>query len=249
MSEYRDSSGHRLTDYPRPSVAVDTAILTVHAGHLCVAVMEKGDLSRRLPGRFLNEGETLADAVRRSLRQKLGIKGLLPRQLHVFDAPGRDSRGWVVSVAHIAAVSDDRLTGVSLLPTAEATGLAFDHDEMVRLAVHEIRTAYAEHPDPWDLLDAFTLRELRELHAAIDPDTPLRDSFRRLMEPQLVDTGELSSGSVGKPSRIFTKPTLEERQRREESSQLTLDRARRVSRSRRALSSRESSTDSSYSNE
>ena len=248
MSEYRDSSGHRLTDYPRPSVAVDTAILTVHEGRLCVAVIEKDDLSRRLPGRFLREGETLADAVRRSLRQKLGIKGLLPRQLHVFDASDRDSRGWVISVAHIAAVSDDRLTGVSLLPTAEATGLAFDHDEMVRLAVHEIRSAYAEHPDPWDLLDAFTLRELRELHAAIDPDTPLRDSFRRLMEPQLVDTGELSSGSVGKPSRIFVKPSLEERQRREESSQLTLDRARRVSRSRRA-SSRDSSTDSRYSSE
>lgn len=242
MTDNRDGSGTLLTDYPRPFVAVDTAILTVQEGQLCVAVLENERLSRRLPGRFVREGETLADAVRRSLRQKLGIRGLAPQQLHVFDAPGRDSRGWVMSVAHIAAVSDDRLAGVTLLPVAEATGLAFDHDEMVRLAVREIRAAYAEHPDPWDLLDSFTLRELRTLHAAIDPDTPLRDSFRRIMEPQLIETGELSSGGVGKPSRIFTKPSLAERQRQEEARQLTLDRSRRASRSRRSPTSSDYST-------
>lgn len=244
MTDKRDASGKLLTDYPRPFVAVDTAILTVHDGQLCVVVLENEGLSRRLPGRFVREGETLADAVRRSLRQKVGITGLAPRQLHVFDAPGRDSRGWVMSVAHIAAVSDDRLTGVTLLPVEEATGLAFDHDEMVRLAVREIRAAYAEHPDPWDLLDSFTLRELRELHAAIDPDTPLRDTFRRIMEPQLIETGELSTGSVGKPSRIFTKPSLRERKRQEEARQLTLDRSRRASRSRRSPSSSDYSSES-----
>ena len=244
MSENSEGSGHGLGDYPRPALAVDTAILTVHDGRLCVVALEQDTLPRRLPGRFVREGETLADAVRRSLRQKVGIRGLAPRQLRVFDAPDRDSRGRVVTVAHIAAVSDDRLPDVLLIPTDEATGLAFDHDEIVRLAVREIRAAYAEHPDPWDLLDTFTLRELRELHAAIDPETPLRDSFRRIMEPQLVDTGELSSGGVGKPSRIFTKLPLKERERRAESSQLTLDRARRASRSQRSLSSRDGSPSS-----
>jgi hypothetical protein len=32
-----------------------------------------------------------------------------------------------------------------------------------------------------------------------------RDTFRRLMEPQLVDTGELSSGTVGRPARLFRR--------------------------------------------
>ena len=225
-------------------MAVDTAILTVHDGRLCVAVLETDDHSRRLPGRFVHEGETLSDAVRRSLREKLGIKGLVPRQLHVFDAPDRDDRGRVLSVAHIAAVSDDRLTSVKLVPAASATGLSFDHDEIVRLAVREIRAAYAEHPDPWDLLDEFTLRDLRQLHVAVDPDTPLRDTFRRMMEPQLVETGELTRGSLGKPSRVFTKPSAEERRRHEQSSQLTLDRSRRASRSPRTPSSRDAQTDS-----
>ena len=35
--------------------------------------------------------------------------GLNPRQLHVFDAPDRDDRGWVLSVAHCDVVPVDRL--------------------------------------------------------------------------------------------------------------------------------------------
>lgn len=34
--DYRDSSGRALADYPRPSVAVDTALLTVVDGTLSV---------------------------------------------------------------------------------------------------------------------------------------------------------------------------------------------------------------------
>ena len=40
-----------------------------------------------LPGTFLHEGETLAEAVDRSLRDKANVRGLHPRQLHVFDDP------------------------------------------------------------------------------------------------------------------------------------------------------------------
>lgn len=43
-----------------------------------------------LPGTFLHEGERLADAVLRSLRDKAGIQGTSPKQLHVFDDPNGD---------------------------------------------------------------------------------------------------------------------------------------------------------------
>ena len=42
-----------------------------------------------LPGTFLHEGETPAQAAERSLRDRAGVHGLRPRQLHVFDAPDR----------------------------------------------------------------------------------------------------------------------------------------------------------------
>ena len=35
--------------------------------------------------------------------------GLHPRQLHVFDDPNRDERGWVLSVAHVEIMRPERL--------------------------------------------------------------------------------------------------------------------------------------------
>src|SRR6478609_2637441 len=108
---YRDSIGRSLSDYPRPSVAVDTAVLTVDTalGLVVLEVRRPTGTGWALPGTFLYEGETLADAVDRSLRMKANVRGLHPRQLHVFDDPRRDDRGWVLSVAHIDVVRPDQL--------------------------------------------------------------------------------------------------------------------------------------------
>lgn len=172
-AEWRDSQGKRLVDYPRPSVAVDVAVLTVapvsavvggldpreaqqffserawgadssesskprgrgssasrsgsggsdpERGVLAVVVhrrewvMAGGPPGRwALPGTFVHERERLADAVLRALRAKCGIEGLQPHQLRVFDDPGRDPRGWVMSVAHT-----DVLPYARVVPVLEA---------------------------------------------------------------------------------------------------------------------------------
>ncbi|WP_062516815.1 NUDIX hydrolase [Demequina gelatinilytica] len=209
MTGYRDPSGKALTDYPRPSVAVDTAVLTIADGALSVLLVDDArDGSRRLPGTFLHSGEVLADAVRRSLADKAGLAGLEPVQLQVFDALDRDDRGWVLSVAHLVAVPAPLLRDATLMPVTDAGPLAFDHAEILELAVARLRADYAEHPDPWGLLGngPFTLLELERLHRVVAPERPGRkDTFRRLMEPQLIDTGEVEHGTVGKPARLFAK--------------------------------------------
>lgn len=212
MTDYRDSSGKKLTDYPRPSVAVDTAVLTVADGALAVLLVEDGRDSgtMRLPGTFLHAGEVLAEAVRRSLASKAGVSGLAPAQLHVFDALDRDDRGWVLSVAHLIAVPVGALGEARIVPVADVGPLAYDHAEILALAVARLCADYAEHPDPWRLLGdgPFTLLELERLHRTIDPGRPeSKDTFRRLMEPQVVDTGAMQSGTVGKPARLFTHTT------------------------------------------
>src|SRR3954453_16352008 len=100
QDKYRDTRGRKLTDYPQPSVAVDTAVLTLdpERGLVLLEVRRPAGKGWALPGTFLHEGETLADAVDRSLRDKANVRGLHPRQLHVFDDPMRDDRGWVLSV-------------------------------------------------------------------------------------------------------------------------------------------------------
>jgi ADP-ribose pyrophosphatase YjhB (NUDIX family) len=162
----------------------------------------------------LHQGERLADAVTRSLAQKAGVTGGHPAQLAVFDDPGRDVRGWVLSVAHLAVIPYAALGNVVLadpnrvrLASVSRPGpLPFDHKAIVAAALRELRRRYADRPDPERLLGTrFTVHELREVHEAIAGTTLQKDTFRRAMEPHLQGTGSLSTGTVGRPSQRFRR--------------------------------------------
>ena len=234
---YRDSTGATLADYPQPSVAVDTAVLTLAPrtnpargappNRLSVLLVRRPEgvdgPQWALPGTFLHQGERLADAVTRSLTEKAGVTGGHPAQLAVFDAPDRDERGWVLSVAHLAvipyaALADALLADpdrVRLAPVSRLEPLPYDHKAIVAAAVRELRRRYADRPDPEDLLGSrFTFRELRDVHEAIAgttlqheaiTGTLQKDTFRRAMDPHLQGTGTLSTGSVGRPSQRFRR--------------------------------------------
>lgn len=212
--EYRDSRGKTLADYPRPSVAVDTAVLTLDEEHglLVLEVRRASGRGWALPGTFLHPGETLADAVDRSLRLKANVSGLHPRQLHVFDDPGRDDRGWVLSVAHLDVVRPDRLQHrfpdtTRLVPVYSPGRLIYDHADIIARAVDHLRVHYADKPDPYGLLgDHFTIRELRFTHEQVAGHPLQRDWFRRTMEPQLVATGTVTSRGRGRPAELFRRP-------------------------------------------
>ena len=74
----------------------------------CWKCGDHGGMAGPCRARFCTRARVLADAVDRSLRDKANVRGLHPRQLHVFDALDRDDRGWVLSVAHVDVV---RLNG------------------------------------------------------------------------------------------------------------------------------------------
>jgi 8-oxo-dGTP diphosphatase len=211
MTDFVDTFGRTLADYPRPSVAVDTAVLTVLEGRLAVLLVA-GESSPRLPGTFLHEGEILSDAVLRSLHVKAGVEGLSPTQLHVFDDPKRDERGWVLSITHVDVVPATQLSdrnGTSMLVAVDdLPQLPWGHEQIVEEAATTLRAEYRATPDPRSLLgDRFTLKELQEIHEAVE-GTPLpRDTFRRGMQERLVATAELRIGTVGKPARVFERAT------------------------------------------
>lgn len=222
---WRDSAGRTLLDYPRPSLAVDVALLTVlHDGRrvrLAALVHAREDGVWSLPGTFVHDGERLRDAALRALESKAGVRGREPEQLRVFDDPARDWRGWVVSVAHVDLVAVDEVEGslpqgCRLAPVggdpvrAEVDGepvrLAFDHDAIVAEAVRWAQAEYAERPDPRRLLgERFTLYELRRVHEAVLGRELQKDTFRRAMEGEVVETGQVRRGAVGKPARVFRR--------------------------------------------
>ncbi|MEV8143525.1 NUDIX domain-containing protein [Specibacter sp. NPDC078709] len=207
-----DQPGKTLQDYPRPSVAVDTALLTAHDGGLKVLLVHSPGGEWALPGTFLHPGEKLADAVLRSLREKAGVTGRSPQQLHVFDEPGRDARGWVLSVAHVDVLpasalleplKSERATVVAV-EEIHNSELPYDHAQIIGFAVEQVRSRYATTPDPGGLLQSpFTLKDLRLVHESVLGETLQRDTFRRAMEPHLAGTGEMSDGAKGRPAALF----------------------------------------------
>jgi ADP-ribose pyrophosphatase YjhB (NUDIX family) len=195
-------------------VAVDAALLTLDEAGAELQVLQvrrADDDGWALPGTFLHPDERLADAVERALRDKAGVRGLRPRQLHVFDDPKRDDRGWVLSVAHLAVVRSDRISTrlrdrTRLMPAAAPGRLPYGHGGIVARAVDDLRRRYGVGPDPDGLLGAeFTLRELRLAHEAVAGEVLQRDWFRRTMEPLLAATGRVVAGGRGRPAELFRR--------------------------------------------
>ncbi|GAA4827999.1 NUDIX domain-containing protein [Actinomycetospora corticicola] len=207
---WRDETGRSLADYPHPSVAVDVALLTVVDGALHVALHRRaghaaGELA--LPGTFVRIDETLAAAALRALREHLGVSGRSPEQLRVFDDPARDDRGRVLAVAHVDLVDAEMLpTGTETAAVDRCPTLAFDHDAMVAAAAEHVRARHRRGPDPAGLLGrAFTLAELQGLHEAVLGGPLPKDTFRRHVLAHLEPTGEVRTGTVGKPARLYRR--------------------------------------------
>lgn len=211
-----DAGGKTLADYPRPSVAVDTALLTLDSTGTELVVLQvrrNDDRGWALPGTILRERERLATAVDRSLREKAGVRGLRPHQLHVFDEPDRDERGWVLSVAHLVIVRPERLAArlwerTRLMPTSQPGRLPYGHGRIIDWAVEGLRGRYLAGPDPDGLLGAeFTLRELRLAHEAVAGEGLNRDKFRRDVDAHLEPTGRSTTGARGRPAELFRRAT------------------------------------------
>ncbi|MET3805534.1 ADP-ribose pyrophosphatase YjhB (NUDIX family) [Nakamurella sp. UYEF19] len=199
-----------LTDYPRPSVAVDVAVLTVRDGQLEALAVEHRRGGLALPGTFLHEGETLAVSAERALREKAGLDGIKFRQLRVFDDPKRDDRGWVLSVGHVAAIAaellPERAELLALRGDVVQQAMLFDHAAIVTAAVQDLRDHYGRFVDPDRLLgERFTVLSLRQLYEAIFGHPLVKDTFRRHIKDHIDPTGDVERDVVGKPAALFTR--------------------------------------------
>lgn len=142
-----DSKKREFTyPYPRPSLTVDIAVVTREARPRVLLIQRKAEPFQgkwALPGGFVDENERLADAARRELKEETGLEPSDLQQLHTFGDPGRDPRGWTVSVAFLTRVrtedskptAGDDAAAVSWFPLDALPALAFDHAEIL----HHVR--------------------------------------------------------------------------------------------------------------
>lgn len=134
-------------EYPRPAVSVDiVATREKSGGRELLLIQRKNEPHKNswaLPGGFLDMGETLEQAAARELKEETGLKLKSLRQLGVFSKVDRDPRTRVISVAFYAelvagqtAIAADDAQDVGWFDLNKLPKLAFDHDEMIKLALN-----------------------------------------------------------------------------------------------------------------
>lgn len=148
-----------------------------------------------LMGGFLQPEESLDEAAERILHELTGLKEVYMEQLHAFSHPDRDPAERVIGVTYFALVDikqyerqlsdhyQPKWFKMNKLPK-----LIFDHQEMVNLAMKQLRYKAAFHPILFELLPKkFTLPQLQILYEGLyDIDIDKRNFSRKVLSTGLI---------------------------------------------------------------
>ncbi len=138
-------------EFPRPALSTDVVLLSGMAESRAVLLVRRGQEPFRgkwaLPGGFVDEGERLVDAARRELAEETGLAFDGPLlQVGAFGDPGRDPRGWTVSVVYAGDAGEvpsevyggDDAEEAAWHRLDALPALAFDHAEIVATALARV---------------------------------------------------------------------------------------------------------------
>lgn len=140
-----------------------------------------------LPGGVIGLAETADQAARRHLREKAHVSGTHLEQLYTFSDPDRDKRSRSISVAYVAVASPDRVsigeqTEGNWVPVKKLPPLAYDHREIIRLALDRLRSKLSYTNIVANLLPKlFTLSELQTTYEILLNRTLDKRNFRKKM--------------------------------------------------------------------
>ncbi len=204
--------------HPHPAVTVDGVVFGYDDADLKVLLIQRGEGPYRgkwaLPGGFVNMNESLEAAARRELEEETGVTDLFLEQLFTFGEPKRDPRERVISVAYYAlvklvdhavrAASDAR--NVAWFPIADLPDLAFDHEEILEVALRRLKGKIRYEPVGFELLaEKFPLSELQRLYETILEQPLDKRNFRKkiLGMGLLADTEEIQQDVAHRAARLY----------------------------------------------
>lgn len=210
---------------PPVLLTVDLVILTMREGRLCVLLVERGEDPfqgmQALPGGFLNHaGEEILDAAHRELREEtaLGAGSVHLEQLGTYGAAGRDPRGRVVSVAHLAIAPGlpEPVAGTDAMDAgwvpAESVlsgevALAFDHRRIVTDGIERARTKLEFSALATAFCgELFTIAELQQVYEAVwGTELDTRNFYRKVQAVKgfIVPAGSGRRTTGGRPARLY----------------------------------------------
>jgi len=217
--------------YPHPAVTTDCVVFGFNGEGLSVLLIKRGIEPYKgrwaFPGGFLNMEEMAEEGALRELQEETGVKDIYIEQLQAFTTVDRDPRERVLTIAFLAFVRQEDYDVMAGDDAAEAQWfsvnelppLAFDHAEILRVALDRLRWKIQYEPLAFRLLNStFTMPQLQTIYEAVLGCTFDRRNFHKKMLAlgYLVPTNETSS-STGRPATLYTfdeeqfKETMENR--------------------------------------
>ncbi|WP_292008262.1 NUDIX domain-containing protein [Chryseobacterium sp.] len=168
-----------------------------------------------LPGGLVLDDENLDTAVKRELYEEAGIKPDFLEQLYTFGNVGRDPRNRVVSVAFLGLVNpsyhnllaDSDAEDAQWFSIKELPELAFDHQQIIDMALNRLRTKIQYQPIGFNLLNQeFPFSDLEHLYTTIIGQEIDRRNFRKkIMSYGLLnETEHFKKEGSGRPGKLFT---------------------------------------------
>ena len=207
-------------EYERPGLTVDCVIfgLDLDEESFKVMLIER-DLEPfagrwAIPGGFVRRGESLEQAAMRELEEETGIRDVFLEQLYTFGAPDRDPRGWIISVAYYALVSPDKHTVAAAtdarqaewFPVSKLPSLAFDHDEILQVALERVRGKLTYAPIGFELLPRkFTIKQLQKLYEIVlDRKLDNRNFRKKIFTMDVLrELDEMQRGVPHRAARLY----------------------------------------------
>ena len=189
----------RYTKETRLLVAVDCVIFGFDGENLKLLLVHRTiDPERNkwsLMGGFIQPKESPEDAAARILNRLTGLEGVFMEQLNAFGKPGRDPIERVISIVYFSLIdihkykvqeNDEYRPEWFLLQ--DMPDLVFDHKDMVRSALKNLRYKAALHPILFELLpEKFTLPQLQALYTAVyDAEFDKRNFSRKVLSTGLI---------------------------------------------------------------
>lgn len=193
-------------------VSVDPVIFSIIEGELHVLLMKReSDTFNKmwaLPGGLMREEDNkIEDAVARVLNVKTGANVNYMEQL--CTRTGHDPRGPTISIAYIALVDKQEVNSNAVWKSVRKVNemtLAFDHNEVINLAVERLTNKVNYSTLPMHFLpQPFTLPKLQQVYEILLDEKLDKSTFRKKIEETgiIYETGEQVKEGAFRPAKLY----------------------------------------------
>jgi 8-oxo-dGTP diphosphatase len=205
-------------EYPRAALTVDCVVFGLDDEDLKVLLIKRAlppfEGEWALPGGFIHVDEAADDAARRELNEETGLEKVFLEQLYTFSRTDRDPRERVISIAYYALVNlvDHRVQAATDAREADwfsvddVPSLAFDHTEILDMALERLRGKLAYQPIGFELLpQKFTLSQLQHLYEVVLERELDKRNFRKkvLATGLLIETKQVQQDVAHRAARLY----------------------------------------------